>query len=289
MVPYKRIFTGSSCNNRCLYCHEKNKISSPECADLVSSLSRDRDGDSLEFHGGEPTIRKDFFSMVDAARNQGYKRIKVVTNARTLADVPTAIKTVEAGCYFFEIKVHHHRPDIHDYVTQTPGSLKETVQGLVNLRRINTLHQAPFSAFISLRISLSSKNHEDSGAIIAAFIPYKIDRFILAFDDSALELSKALPHIKNAIDLSVLNRVWITTQNIPLCTLPGYEHHVSEAYHSPDGNFKKAATCRECHLDACCPGLKTAYADTYGFNELKPFRKHSHLIDDIRNLANASR
>jgi hypothetical protein len=255
---------------------------------VVNSLSRDSGGDSIAFYGGEPTLRKDFFTMVDAARNQGYKRIKVVTNARTLADVPTAIKTVEAGCYFFEIKVHHHRPDIHDYVTQTPGSLKETVQGLANLRRINTLHQSPFSAFISLRIALSSKNHEDSGAIIAAFIPYKIDRFILSFDDSSLELSRALPHIKNTIDLSVLNRVWITTQNIPLCTLPGYEHHVSEVYHSPDGDCKKAASCRECLLDARCPGLNTAYADTLGFNDLKPFRANDHRIEDIRNLANAS-
>ena len=288
MVPYKMIFTGSSCNNSCLYCTEKNKISSPECSDVLNFLSRESNFDSVAFYGGEPTIRKDFFTMVDAARNQGYKRIKVVTNARAFADVPTAIKVVEAGCYFFEIKIHHHRPDIHDYVTQIQGSFKEAVQGLVNLRRINTIHQAPFSAFISLRISLSSKNYEDTGSIVTAFIPYKIDRFILSFDDSLLELSKALPHIKNAIDLSVLNRVWITTQNIPLCTMTGYEHHISELYHSPDGDFMKAVICRECHFDACCPGLNTAYADTSGFNDLKPFRKNDHLVEDIRNLANAS-
>jgi len=288
MVPYKRIFTGSSCNNSCLYCNGKNKISSPAFSDVVNSLPQNSNLDSVEFYGGEPTIRKDFFNIVGAARNQGYKRIKVVTNARALADVPTAIKMVETGCYFFEIKVHHHRPDIHDYVTQAQGSFKEAVQGLVNLRRINTIHQAPFSAFISLRISLSSKNYEDTGSIVTAFIPYKIDRFILSFDDSLLELSKALPHIKNAIDLSVLNRVWITTQNIPLCTMTGYEHHISELYHSPDGDFMKAVICRECHFDACCPGLNTAYADTSGFNDLKPFRKNDHLVEDIRNLANAS-
>ena len=70
--------------------------------------------------------------------------------------------------------------------------------------------------------------------------------------------------------------------------MPGYEHHVSELYHSPDLDFKKAAICRECHLDECCPGLNSAYADTSGFNDLKPFRENDHLIEDIRNLANAS-
>jgi hypothetical protein len=111
---------------------------------------------------------------------------------------------------------------------------------------------------------------------------------MLSFDDSSLELSKALPYIRNAIDLSVLNRVWITTQNIPLCTMTGYEHHISELYLPPDGDFKKAETCRECRFDECCPGLRTAYADTSGFNDLKPFRGNDHLMEDIRNLANAS-
>ena len=288
MVPYKRIFTGNSCNNRCLYCNEKNNMSRPECSDVLHSLSQESKVDSVAFYGGEPTLREDFFKIVDAARNQGYKRIKVATNARKLADISTAIKVVEAGCYFFDIKFHHHRPDIHDYVSQVQGSFQETVQGLVNLRRINSLHQALFSAFISLKISLSSKNYEDCGAIVTAFIPYKIDRFILTLDDSALELSKAVPYIRNAIDLSILNRVWITTQNIPLCVMTGYEHHVSEIYHSPDGDYKKAATCEACHLDAYCPGLNSACAETTGLNDLKPFREKNYLIEDIRNLANAA-
>jgi MoaA/NifB/PqqE/SkfB family radical SAM enzyme len=225
---------------------------------------------------------------VDAARNQGYKRIKVTTNARALADFPAAIKMVETGCYFFEIKIPHYRPDIHDNVTQAKGSFKEAVQGLVNLRSINTLHQAPFSAFISLRVSLSSKNYEECGSIILSFIPYKIDRFILSFDDSSLELAKALPYIKNAIDLSILNRIWITTQNLPLCTMTGYEHHVSELYHSPEGDFKKSETCKECRFDEFCPGLNSDYADTLGFNDLKPFRENNPMIEDFRNLTHAA-
>ena len=288
MVPFKRIFTGSSCNNRCLYCSEKNNVSRPEYPDVLNSLSRESTVKSVLFYGGEPTLREDFFTLVDAARNQGYKRIKVATNARKLADIKTAIKMVEAGCYFFDVKVHHHRPDIHDYVSQVQGSLQEAVQGLVNLRRINTIHQAPFSVFISVRISLSSKNYGDSGAIVAAFIPYKIDRFTLSFDDSGLELSQAVPHIKNAIDLSILNRVWITTQNIPLCSMTGYEHHVVEVYHFPDGDGEKAPICGECHLDTYCPGLTSPYDETTGFSDLKPFRDNNHLIEDIRNLANAS-
>ena len=284
MVPYKPIFLGSSCNNSCLYCNEKNKGSQPEFRDLSESLLQNDPIDSIELYGGEPIIRNDFFTILDAVRNRGYKRIKLVTNARACADINTAVRIIEFGCYLYEVKLHHFRADVHDFVTQVRGSLQETVQGLANLRRINTLNNAPFSAFISLRIALSKKNIEDLSNIILAFIPYRIDRFILSFDDSELELSPALPHIKNALDLTILNRVWIVTQKIPPCCLRGFEHHVSELYQFPPGAFRKSEMCTCCPLNEVCSGLTRRYADTFGFDDLQPFDVNDPMVEDIRNL-----
>jgi len=160
MITYKRIFVGSRCNNNCLYCNEKNGSRNPELSDIVAKIAHNGGLDSVEFYGGDPTLRSDLFSILDAARNQAFKRIKIVTNARALADIDAAVKTVESGCYFFEVKVHHHQPDIHDYVTQVKGSLQQTVEGIRNLRRINNLNQTPFSAFISLRIAAYSGCHQ---------------------------------------------------------------------------------------------------------------------------------
>ena len=287
MVPYKRIFIGSSCNNRCLYCNEKNKESQPDVFDLSASLHHTDPIDSIELYGGEPMIRTDFFNILDTARSRGYKRIKLITNARACADINTAVKIVEFGCYHYEIKIHHHRADVHDFVTQVRGSLLETMQGLTNLRRINTLHSTPFSAFISLRIHLSKKNVEDLSDIIVAFIPYRIDRFILSLDDSELNLSTALPHIKNAIDLSILNRVWVLTHKIPPCCMRGFEHHVSEIYDYTTGAYRKSETCKRCPINESCPGLASSYADTYGFNDLQPFDDNDQMVEDIRNLTHA--
>ena len=286
MVPYKPIFLGSSCNNSCLYCNEKNKGSPPEVSDLSESLLHNDPSDSIELYGGEPTIRKDFFNILDTARNCGYRRIKLVTNARACADVNSAVRIIELGCYLFEVKIHHFRADIHDYVTQVRGSLQETVQGISNLRRINTLHNASFSAFISLRIPLSRKNIEDLSHIILAFIPYRIDRFTISYDDTELELSTALPLIKNAIDLTILNRVWVTTQKIPPCCMRGFEHHVAELYQLTSGDYTKPETCKGCPLNETCPGLTSSYAVTHGFNDLHPFDVNDPMLKDIRNLAN---
>lgn len=285
MVTYKRIFVGSGCNNRCLYCNERNGSGNPELSDIAARMADNGDRDGVELYGGEPTLRSDFFSILDAARDHGFKRIKIVTNARGLADINAAVKTVESGCYFFEIKVHHYQPGMHDYVTQVSGSLQQTVEGIANLRRINTLYEAPFSAFISLRISVSRQNYEDIGSVALTFIPYEIDRIILSFDDSELEMSKALPRIRDAVNISILNRVWILTQGIPLCAMTGLEHHVSEIYHAAVGEYEKSKNCKKCVYDEVCPGVSTRCFDNFGFGRPAPVAESRH-IEDIRTLCN---
>jgi MoaA/NifB/PqqE/SkfB family radical SAM enzyme len=284
MIQYKRIFVGSACNNNCLYCQKKTGASDPGLSDIRAQMDRKNALDSVELYGGEPTLRRDFFEILNAARGDGYRRMKIITNARAFANINTAVKTLESGCYFFEIKVHHHEPAVHDHVTQVSGSLHQTMQGIVNLRSVDTRNEEPLSAFIQLRILVSRHNYKDIGNVALHFIPYEIDRITLAFDDSQLEMSQALPYIRDAINACILNRVWINTQRIPLCAMAGLEHHVSEIYHKkPAGNFNKSKHCEKCVYNAVCPGISRAYFDNFGFNKLEPVLESRHA-QDIRRL-----
>ena len=87
----------------------KIDLGNPELSDIVAQMAHNGGLDSVELYGGELTLRSDFFSILDAARNHGLKRIKIVTNARALADINAAVKTVESGCSFFEMKVHQYQ------------------------------------------------------------------------------------------------------------------------------------------------------------------------------------
>ena len=285
MIDYKRIFLGPQCNNRCLYCHISNGQDDLGLPDIVARMGSDRTGESLELFGGEPTLRPDFLEIVNAARKAGFKRIKTVTNARALADIDVAAQIIEAGCYLFEIKVHHHRPAVHDAVTRVPGSLRQTVEGLENLRHIDTIHDQPFQAFIHLRIPISKQNYKEIGSVALAFIPYQIDRITLSFDDSETRLSETLPYVQGAINASILNRVWMTTQRIPLCAMTGFEHHVSEIYCRPQGDFEKSKRCNECLYDETCPGISAPYFSRFGFRDLNPVTESKHT-EDIRRLHN---
>lgn len=285
MIDYKRIFVWPECNNRCLYCHTRNGPADIRLSDIVAQMNRDGNGENLELFGGEPTLRPDFLDILRAARGAGFKRIKIVTNARALADIHVAAKMIESGCYFFEIKVHHHDPAVHDAVTQVRGSLEETVGGIENLRHIDTMNDEPFQAFIHLRIPVSKHNYQEIGAVALAFIPYQIDRITLSFDDSETSISEILPYVRSAINGSILNRVWITTQRIPLCAMTGFEHHVSEIYRRPHGDFKKSKRCNECLYDGLCPGISAPHYGRYGFRDLDPVTESRH-VEDIRRLHN---
>jgi hypothetical protein len=93
-----------------------------------------------------------------------------------------------------------------------------------------------------------------------------------------------LPHIKNAIDLTILNRVWVITKKIPPCCMRGFEHHVSELYDYATGAYMKAEMCTSCPLNQACPGLASNFADTHGFNDLQPFDENDQMVEDIRNV-----
>jgi len=285
MILYKRIDVGRGCNNNCLCCPVSQEGGTPSLSDITAQMNGNRRFDSVAFFGGEPTSRPDFFDMLHAARQAGYKRIKILTNARAFADINVAAKTIQAGCYFFEIKVHHHEPAIHDAVTRVRGSWDQTVQGIENLRRIDMLDDEPFHAFLHLRIPLSRENYRDVGNVALSFVPYEIDRITLSLDDSAMRLAEVLPHVRNAINAAILNRVWITTRNIPLCAMTGFEHHVEEIYSSAEGTFEKSKLCKQCVYDEFCPGISPSYLDRFGFRDLKPVSQSRHA-EDIRRLRN---
>jgi hypothetical protein len=58
----------------------------------------------------------------------------------------------------------------------------------------------------------------------------------------------------------------------PLCQLPGLERRALSVLRAPEpaDDARFGDRCSECELRAGCPGLEPAYADRYGFAELRP-------------------
>lgn len=281
MLRYKEIFLGNRCNNKCLYCpYRHRELLQPDFDTLTTALERGEE-DSIALYGGEPTLRSDLLEIIHVAKKNGYRRIKLVTNGRAFSDNQALFQIVNAGCHLFEIKLWGSNPDLHDYLTQIPGSFWQTVQGLENLRRLS-------NKFICLRIPICKQNYIDMVNAITTGINLGTNRIILSLQDHNMAFKDLLPYIKIAINISILNRVWILTEGAPFCVMQGLEHHVGEIYYRYDNTinpkvYRHSKHCQDCIYRKICQGIAVEYLKQFGEREFSPI-KVSKYFEDIKAL-----
>jgi radical SAM protein with 4Fe4S-binding SPASM domain len=124
------------CNLNCLHCHQD---SSPICADnelTTSQAFRVIDNMSeagvaiLTFSGGEPLLRSDLYDAVERARDRGM--LCTVASNGTLITHEVAVRLSSAGISRVEIGLDGATAATHDFLRDTPGAFKETIEGIRN-------------------------------------------------------------------------------------------------------------------------------------------------------------
>lgn len=282
LLQYKEIFLGNQCNNKCLYCFYRQKdFSQPDFKALTPDLKQG-DEDGITLYGGEPTLRNDLIDIIRTAKQNGYRRIKVITNGRDFSNNQFLHRIVNSGCSLFEIKLWGSHPELHDHLTQSTGSYWQTIQGLENLQRLSC------DKFICLRIPLCKQNYTDIINIITTGINFSVHRIILSLQDDKLALRELISHVHTAIQVSILNRVWILAEGLPFCVMQGLEHHISEIYYGYKSainprSYRQHKYCNHCIYKEICPGVDVEYLNQFGYGEFTPV-KGSKYIQDIKVL-----
>jgi MoaA/NifB/PqqE/SkfB family radical SAM enzyme len=222
LLRYKEIFLGGPCSNNCLYCPASHK-SSPqiESTHITASLKQEGE-DGIALYGGEPALRSDLPEIIRTARENGFRRIKLLTNGRAFSDIQFLQRVITAGCCLFEIKLWGSNPSLHDHITKTPGSFWETINGLENLAGLSG------DKFVCIRIPVCKENYTDVENTVVTSLNFGINRIVLSVQDHRLSFESILPHVKNAINISIFNRTWIQTEGIPFCVMKGLEPHIGE-------------------------------------------------------------
>lgn len=281
MLNYARIFVGGQCNNDCIYCKQKDSRESLIQEAILSQLNSFKERDNLEIFGGEPTLRSDLLKLVRAVKKVGYNRIKLVTNARILADWNGASTLVAEGAYFFEVKIWSADSSIHDVITKVQGSLNQTILGIQNLRRVTRLNDRDFKAYIALRIPLCRDNYRTVEETIRVLLPLGIDRVIISLIDSRLPFEEAAYFVHQACESGILNKVWVQTEGLPFCLMEGFEHHISEVFNQVNEGYAKPKTCSQCVYNQVCLGVFKEILPKAKDN-LKPLKSSAYLEDLIR-------
>lgn len=233
------INVGYSCNERCKFCYyiqtvkdrEKEKDLPTEEVRKRIAFIRSQGIETLEFTGGEPTIRTDLIELVTYAKSLGFRSISMITNALRLSFPDYTKALVEAGVDDFLISIHGHNAEVHDRVTEIPGGFDKVLVGVKNL----LTHPVKVRA----NCVISGINYTGAVETLALYhsLGLQTANFILfnpiveADWRSAPELnvaySDAAPYIHKAIDAYKDKIQKITVRYIPLCVMKGYESYVT--------------------------------------------------------------
>ncbi len=119
------------CNERCVHCYldheDHGEMTTAEIKDLLDQLA-DAGVFFLTVSGGEIMVRKDFFEILEYAREKKFS-VKLKTNA-ILIRRKEARRLRELGVEAVQISIYSHRPEVHDGITKVPGSLKRSVEAV---------------------------------------------------------------------------------------------------------------------------------------------------------------
>ena len=268
-----------ACNNNCIHCICRKDYQSPEIelSDIIGKIeSLDKDTKDIYICGGEPTIKKDLFRILEEIGKRMSCKIHLLTNGRMFhyIDYARAFAHLGLDCEA-AVPFHSCDPVIFDEITQVKGSFEQTAEGIRNLLSLGIP--------VEIRIVVTKKNHgslEKTAKYIADNFGGVMKVVIIAVDmtgnarinhdDISIRLSDAKGYIEKAIDILSERDVPVRLNQFPFCVL-------AERYRTFAGNNTRVENehvlslkCEDCAMKDDCSGVWASYLKEYGDGELKP-------------------
>ncbi|MBK9365917.1 MAG: radical SAM protein [Deltaproteobacteria bacterium] len=127
---------GKACNNRCVFCldglpKQEDRSYMPLPA-MKAEISRwyESGHRSLGFLGGEPTTCPWLPEAISHARDIGFTRITIATNATKLRLEHYLERLLTAGLTRVTVSMHGHTGPLEDKLTRVPGNFEKKVAAL---------------------------------------------------------------------------------------------------------------------------------------------------------------
>jgi MoaA/NifB/PqqE/SkfB family radical SAM enzyme len=237
MSPTQRvkIVTNLRCNVRCQFCYYGNCLSQPNPpsnwvkAQLI--YARKHGIKDVDFSGGEPTVRGDLINLVGYAKKMGFRKICMITNGLILSNESYARQLIQSGLNDVLFSIHGNRQELHDYLTQVPGSFQKLLKAIENVKkeginfRTNTVvTRANYKSLPQLAELLSALKPKAVNFI--KFNPWSFAT--MKVEEMAAKYSEIAPYLKKAIDALDSSVEKVTVRYIPFCFMQGYEQHVCD-------------------------------------------------------------
>ncbi|MBD3204142.1 radical SAM protein [Candidatus Woesearchaeota archaeon] len=291
------IKTGFLCNNNCRFCVQahKKKFGNRTTEDIKKDLldAKKNECTGVVFTGGEITIRNDLLELVSYAKKLGFESIQLQSNSRMLAYKSFCKKLIRAGANEFSPALHGHIPDLHDFLTKSKGSFRQTTKAIKNLRELDQ--------YIITNTVIVKPNYRYCKDMAELLVELKVDQFQFAFVHAIANaydnydmivpwVSMARSYIHEGLQTGIDAEIKVMAEAMPYCQMKAYEKYVAELYmpeteirdiNMYDCDYEKTRKvhgkekfpqCNECKYDLICEGPWREYPEKRGNWEFQPVR-----------------
>jgi MoaA/NifB/PqqE/SkfB family radical SAM enzyme len=263
---------------------------------MLRQIGRLRPDATVNFTGGEPTLRADLPELIHYAKRAGAARVVLQTNAIRFSRPGYVEQLRDAGLDDALVSLHSSRPHVSDALTGAPGTWAKTTEGIrralaagleittnVALTTLNTEHLGETIAYIVEEL------RGVDGVILSPLQPHGNLLHHLELLPRYRDLVVPVRHAARQVRDAGLNLYLSYCEN-PLCWLlevfeaegtPELRAHISRRLSANgcgdchlstlmDKDKVKPEPCEGCYFDDVCYGVWREYHGRFGAEELTP-------------------
>lgn len=295
------------CNNKCWFCVVdspglKRELVSRKKIDRFLEANMGMGYTTVNIHGGEPTVRKDFIDILEKIKECGYRHVILQTNARRLADEMFAKRVCELGVDLFVVSVHGSNAEIHEKITQMPRSFEQAVKGIQNVKSLGSR--------VRTNSVVSMMNFEDFPNIMELLLSLKVDHINISalhtvgsafrnFKMVTPTYKESMPFVRKAVEIVAKNNTVITLEGFPFCAIHGLHEKLIDwdkqkfkmlfrgviidnyETYMDDTMRTHGDICKDCTYANDCGGVYNEYIAIRGWDEFVTF------LNEERSISNA--
>lgn len=269
------------CNNACHFCSNPsngNNISYEKGIELIDDFIK-REYSWIIFTGGEPTLSPDLSKWITYSTSQNMD-CRIISNGMMCSSFDYVKKLKEAGLSLVHFSLYSYIPEIHDFLTDTPGSYKKLLKSIQNAWKLWVRTQ------LNCVINRYNQNHLDKTVKFVVknfphinhFVWNNLDPQMMRQTEVALS---TLPHFDVASKSLISAMKYLEEHNktfrverLPLCFMRGYEYASTEtrkivkeeermvhfldfreSFRELEWEHERAPECNNCDLKAICAGI----------------------------------
>lgn len=234
--PYNsraKLDTGTQCNYECSFCYyidQLDKVTPLETIKHRAEKIRKFGIREIDLSGGESSIHRNWFEILDYCKELGFENISALTNGYKFSSLEFIKKSQEHGLSELLFSLHGYDEESHDSIVKRKGAFQRMLEAIGHAQKLGIK--------VRLNCTVTTLNSaqlvEKYAPLVNSIKPFQMNFLPLNYWEDAGKLKPESyevlsDSIKQTIDI-LNSEIEINVRYIPFCFMQGYEKYVVGIY-----------------------------------------------------------